>query len=142
VDKKSERFPRERRIRKSCQYDVIYKEGKKVQSAYFALYGIQSRGNFHRLGITVSRKIGNAVVRNKIKRWVREIFRKKIGGDLEPMDMVLNAKKAIVQCNYHQLEEELVRGSIHLDRNLKKRNLREETSKSDKTISYPGLENL
>lgn len=97
---------------------------------------------FHRLGMTVSRKVGNAVTRNRIKRWVREIFRKKFGRDLEPMDLVLNAKKAIVQCNYHQLEEELVQGSIRLHRNLKKRNLREETSESDKTAPCPDTENL
>lgn len=97
---------------------------------------------FHRLGMTVSRKVGNAVTRNRIKRWVREIFRRNFGRDLEPMDLVLNAKKAIVQCNYHQLEEELVQGSIRLYRHLKKRNLREETSESDKTVPCPDTENL
>jgi len=61
-----------------------------------------------RLGITVSRKVGNAVKRNRIKRWVREVFRKHPEIFVKPIDIVLIAKRNIDDFSYQRIEEEFL----------------------------------
>lgn len=68
-------FTKGDRIRKRSEYQYLSQYGNKVQNPFFiGLYKPNSVGS-HRLGITVSKKVGNAVIRNTIKRYCREYFR-------------------------------------------------------------------
>jgi ribonuclease P protein component len=89
-------------------YFLIYKEGRKVRSERFVLFGRENGLEHHRLGITASRKTGCAVIRNHIKRLFREIFRKS--GDEIPyhLDLVVNARAGCVQAGYHELRAEFI----------------------------------
>lgn len=108
VKTNSEAFHREARIVRSVDYFSIYKKGRKVHSDSFVLFGIENGLDHHRLGITASRKTGCAVVRNRIRRLFREIFRKS--GDEIPyhFDLVVNAKAGCDQTGYHELREEFI----------------------------------
>lgn len=68
-------FSKADRILKRKDYQRLYEEGKKVQNNHFILVYCSGKTERHRLGITVSKKVGNAVVRNRIKRFIREFFR-------------------------------------------------------------------
>ncbi len=59
-----------------------------------------------RIGITASKKVGNAVTRNRIKRWVREVFRQNPQFFPRPIDVVVIAKRGIDDFSYHAIEEE------------------------------------
>jgi ribonuclease P protein component len=64
------------RLHRSAEFIRLQRRGVRVQCAHFVLYAEQLAGEERRrLGITVSRRIGNAVVRNRVKRRVRECFR-------------------------------------------------------------------
>ncbi|MDR0841919.1 MAG: ribonuclease P protein component [Acidobacteriota bacterium] len=96
----AEKFPHEIRIVRSADYRAIYKTGGKIYSSRFVLF---SRGNVlghSRLGITVSRKVGGAVVRNRVKRLFREIFRRSLNQIPSPFDMVVNAKAGCAKSDY------------------------------------------
>lgn len=72
----SERFPKTARLRKRSQFLKLSRTGSKFQSAHFVVISKSNDANESRLGITVSGKVGNSVVRNRIKRQVREFFRR------------------------------------------------------------------
>lgn len=61
-----------------------------------------------RIGITVTRKVGGAVLRNRVKRWFREIFRNHRAELVPPLDVVVNAHIGIEKARYADLEKEFV----------------------------------
>ena len=75
MDDQGHGFSKAERLRKRKEFLGVYERGDKIQSTYFVLYMLENGRPHHRLGITASRKIGRAVVRNRIKRRLREIFR-------------------------------------------------------------------
>jgi len=92
---------------KRREFLVVYEKGRKIQSRTFVLYAMENDLPFHRLGITVSKKIGNAVARNRVKRRIREVFRREKPAHLPSMDLVVNARKSAVQVEFAALREEL-----------------------------------
>ena len=60
---------------KNADFQLIYRHGKSVANRQFVVYTYQNQIAHFRLGISVSKKIGNAVIRNKIKRAIRENFK-------------------------------------------------------------------
>jgi ribonuclease P protein component len=68
------------RLHRSAEFLRLQRSGVRFQSPHFVLYAgnLDHEPERSRLGVTVSRRIGNAVVRNRVKRRVREIFRKTI----------------------------------------------------------------
>jgi ribonuclease P protein component len=104
----AEKFPRAVRIVRSSDYQAIYKTGFKIHSSHFVLF---SRGNtlgHSRLGITASRKVGGAVVRNRAKRMFREIFRRLFNQIPNRFDMVINAKSNCHGVSYEDLRTEFL----------------------------------
>lgn len=72
---KDYRHTKKDRILKRYEYLNLSKYGKRAHSKYFIAVFIKSRLNRNRLGITVTKKVGNAATRNRIKRLIREYFR-------------------------------------------------------------------
>jgi ribonuclease P protein component len=72
------------------------------------LFGLPNDLDHCRLGLTVSRKVGCAVVRNRVKRMLREIFRKRCQSVHPSFDLVVNARPGIARRDSGQLERELI----------------------------------
>jgi len=87
---------------------MLYKQAKKVHSERFTLFWRENKTGHHRLGLTVSRKVGNAVVRNRTKRLFREIFRKCLHQIPGQADILINAKSACAKANFWELKREFL----------------------------------
>ena len=71
-----ERFPRRCRLRKREEFKHAFAEGRKITGFHFRIVVCQNSLGYPRLGLAVSRRVGNSVVRNRTKRRIRELFRR------------------------------------------------------------------
>lgn len=95
------------RIRKRREYKIVYDRGRRIPSNSFVLFVMRNDLDRPRLGITVTRRLGGAVRRNRAKRLVREIFRRHKAG-LSKVDIVVNGRPGLPEADYRRLEAELL----------------------------------
>ena len=99
------------RLRKRGEFLDAYERGNKVQGAHLVFYMAPNNLPHHQLGLTVSRKIGSAVVRNLVKRRLREIFRTNWKAICPCCNVVVNAKRSAAQAPYGELQEDFLRAA-------------------------------
>ena len=83
---------RRRRLSRSGDFDRVYREGDSRGNRFFVVHGFDAGGRGPRLGISVGRRIGKAVQRNKVKRAVREAFWELAGALPAGRDYVIVAR--------------------------------------------------
>lgn len=108
------------RLTKNLEFINIYKSGRRVSSLFFVMYIKKNDLGYSRLGVSVSKKVGKSVIRNKIKRQIKEIVRQNYDFINSGWDIVFSVKPAAVQLNYAQMEKEIInllkRGRIYNDK--------------------------
>lgn len=92
------------RIRKNMEFKDIYKHGKNYWNRNLILYVKKNDLNETRVGYTITKKIGNAVVRNKLRRRMKEIYRLNFHNIKEGYDLVFIAKRSLKDISYKELE--------------------------------------
>ncbi len=83
------------RIKKGFEIKRVMRRGKYQAGKYVIVYKLPTKNNFSRFAVCVSKKNGNSVMRNKLKRWIREAYRKNIYNKYEPFDYIIMAKKTV-----------------------------------------------
>ena len=86
-------FPREARLRTSAAFARTRKKGRRIVTRFFILYVAPSETSRSRLGIIASKKVGNAIARNRAKRVLREVYRNFHGAITSPVDVVAIVKR-------------------------------------------------
>lgn len=104
----SGKFPKTDRILKRGLFRHVYEQGRKVQSRYFTAFVLAKQDDGVRIGITTTRKIGNAVQRNRARRLIREAFRRNKWLAPNGVDIVINVKRPLVEAHYRDLEGEFI----------------------------------
>lgn len=112
-----ERLTRNETLRRSRDYLRCYRRGRRIGGALFRLHYARNDLGHPRLGITASRKVGGAVVRNRLKRRVREIFRRWPGRqELPPVDVVVHLQPPAREAEFATLRDDLVERLRRLER--------------------------
>jgi ribonuclease P protein component len=107
----TESFPKSARLRKRPEFLKLSRTGRKIHTPNFIVIFEKNERGESRLGITVSGKVGNAVARNKIKRLVREFFRRHRSALSPDVDVLVIAKKSAIDVPFSLVGSEL-RGSL------------------------------
>lgn len=90
-------------LKKSKEFSVVYKTGKSVADRYFVLYYRKNKSGQNRIGYSVSKKVGNAVTRNRIKRLLKEAYRLNYINDRVGYDFVFIARMSSKDVEYKQV---------------------------------------
>ena len=86
-----------------------YNRGKSAADSRLALYVRRNGQKSNRLGFTVSTKVGCAVVRNRVRRRLREVYRLHEDGLVSGCDVVVVARTRAASSDYHQLEKSFLK---------------------------------
>jgi len=106
----SQALPKATRIARRAEFLRTYESGRKYFSRFCVLFVLDNQLAHSRLGITATRKIGKANVRNRIKRWIREVYRTErvaLGLDLRHCDYVVNIKPTAATAEFADFKRDL-----------------------------------
>ena len=114
-------------LKESHLFRRLYHKGRSAANGYLVLYCRRNGTQENRIGLTVSRKLGHAVVRNRVRRRLREIYRLHEANFLPGWDVVVVARSRAVTASYQSLE----RAYLSLARKL---GLLQEAVANDETV--------
>ena len=102
-----ERFRKVERLTRRCQFLDTQRQGARHVTQHFVVYARLGAEPFSRVGLTVSRKVGNAVVRNLVKRRLREVFRRNKRQLPTGYDFVWIARKGAGEASFESLDHQI-----------------------------------
>ncbi|HXA85358.1 MAG TPA: ribonuclease P protein component [Candidatus Dormibacteraeota bacterium] len=107
--KVSQGFPRDARLLKHADFQVVYKQGRKHFSGnMMAFYRERENTAGPRVGFTVGKVLGGAVDRNRIRRRMRAAVRNHLRELARPLDLVLHPRKSVLTLKFGQLDAEIM----------------------------------
>lgn len=104
-----EAYGPQERIRNKRDFLFLFKEGKRYKDKYFNLVYFPNSLSSSRMAVIVSKEVGNAVVRNKMKRWMRDLFRRNKEYLKHNLDILIIIKKDIQETSWTNLRENYLR---------------------------------
>jgi ribonuclease P protein component len=116
-----ERFPRKHRIRARADFDRVYENGLVAADDVLVIRGCPNGLPHTRLGLSVSRKVGPAVVRSRWKRLIREAFRKSRAGLPAGYDLVVRPRRG-AEPDFEEVFRALPRLTERLAKKITKQN--------------------
>lgn len=101
-------------LKKNHQFQFVYKNGKSYANKYLVMYVEENGTGRNRIGISVSRKVGNSVVRHRLTRLLRESYRLREAMFNSGLDIVIVARKNAASVSYAEMESALLHlGKLH-----------------------------
>lgn len=107
-----EALPKQKRLAKRREFVRVYDSGQKVFSRYTVLFFAANDLPHSRIGITATKKLGKANVRNRLKRWTRETYRRQrdpLALDAQSLDIVVNVKPNAAAASFEDFSRDLTR---------------------------------
>lgn len=102
-------YPRSERLTRKSEFERVYREGEKGVNHVFVCYVLRQAGQGRKIGYAVSRKVGSAVVRNRIKRYIREFYRTSRERLAEDLAVVVVARVAAAKMTHAQCDDAIDR---------------------------------
>ena len=96
------RFPS---IKKNTDFVTVYRKGRSFSEGLFVMYAMKNGLSYNRIGISVSKKVGNSVVRHGIARKIREIFRLNDINIKTGYDIITVIRPAAREADYKNLND-------------------------------------
>ena len=107
-----EALPKPKRLAKRREFLRVYETGRKIFSRYAVLFFAGNDLAHSRIGITATKKIGKANLRNRLKRWTREVYRRQrapLDLDDRRLDIVVNVKATAAEATSQDFRDDLGR---------------------------------
>ena len=102
------------KIKKNHQFQFVYKNGKSYANKYLVMYVKENGLEINRIGISVSKKVGNSVVRHRVTRLLRESYRLHEAIVNSGLDIVIVARSNAASVGFNEIENALLHlGKLH-----------------------------
>ena len=95
-------------LKKNEDFRKVYRKGRSFGNRQLVLYVLENSSGKNRLGISVSKKVGNSVVRHRLTRLIRESYRLHEEEFICGLDLVVIARTAAKDATYHEIESALL----------------------------------
>ena len=96
------------RVKREKDFKAIFKDGTSFANRKFVVYQLENQKSHFRVGLSVSKKLGNAVTRNQIKRRIRHILLSVREHLADNVDFVVIARKGVESLDYVEMEKNLL----------------------------------
>jgi ribonuclease P protein component len=106
------------KLKKNYEFKKVYTEGRYYVEKFVVMYIIVNNSASNRVGFSVSKKVGNSVIRNKVKRLMKEVYRKYADNNKIGFDIVFTARVGSGSVDYKTIENNIM--SIMRKAKLKK----------------------
>ncbi|UOQ83799.1 ribonuclease P protein component [Gracilibacillus salinarum] len=94
------------RIKKNSEFQEVFKKGASFANRQLVIYFLhKDQQDHYRIGLSVSKKIGNAVVRNQVKRYIRQIFHELDEKIKNEYDIIIIARQPAKEMDYYQFKK-------------------------------------
>ena len=101
-------------LKKNADFQEVYKSGKSFANKYLVMYVKENDLGINRIGISVSKKVGNSVVRHRVKRLILESYRLHEGMFNSGLDMVIIARSTAKDRSYYDIKSAVMHlGKLH-----------------------------
>ena len=101
-------------LKKNMDFQSVYKNGKSYANKYLVMYVLENNLNKNRIGISVSKKVGNSVIRHRITRLIRESYRLQEDMFNSSLDIVVIARGTARNVGYKEIASALLHlGGLH-----------------------------
>lgn len=101
-------------LKKNHQFQFVYKKGKSYANKYLIMYIVENSLGINRIGISVSKKVGNSIVRHRVTRLIRESYRLHENIFNSGLDMVIIARPSAAAVGYGEVESAMLHlGKLH-----------------------------
>ena len=101
-------------LKKNSDFQKVYRQGKSYANRYLVMYVLENHTEGNRLGISVSKKVGNSVIRHHLTRLIRESYRLHEDMFNSGLDIVVVARSTAKDISYHEVESALLNlGGLH-----------------------------
>lgn len=101
-------------LKKNSDFQKVYRNGRSYANKYLVMYVLENNSDKNRLGISVSKKVGNSVVRHRITRLIRESYRLHENIFNSGLDIVVIARNSASITGYAEIESALLHlGKLH-----------------------------
>lgn len=97
------------RLTDSPEFERVYRQGTAYRGKLFSVHAFPNEHGNPRLGLSVSRKVGNAVTRNAVRRRLREVFYSCLTEITGSLDLVVSARPAAAAATFEEMSEEFSR---------------------------------
>jgi ribonuclease P protein component len=97
------------RLKKNVEFQEVFKKGQSYANRQFVVYMLKKQDQQHfRVGLSVSKKVGNAVTRNRVKRYIKEVFLQLQNDVNASYDYIVIARKPTSTMDFFETKKSLI----------------------------------